>query len=84
MSYFHGPTGSTPLVFGGANWIWNVENDTQCPGGGETHLKQTAQFSLPRPLQNPIMVLSGHGRQEQTGKCAATVDFEVTFTRTGD
>ncbi|MDT5303354.1 MAG: eukaryotic-like serine/threonine-protein kinase, partial [Mycobacterium sp.] len=42
------------------------------------------QFPLPQPLQNPITVLTGHGRQDQTGACAGSVVFDETITRTGD
>jgi serine/threonine protein kinase len=85
MSYFHSPSGNAPLVFGGGNWILDVEQDTTCPSGtGPAHLKQTSQYSLPQPPQDPITLLSGHGHQEQTGSCGVDVDFDETYTRTGD
>jgi Protein kinase domain len=84
MSYFHAPGNAIPLVFGGGNWIWDVEYDDKCPGGDPMHRKITAQYSLPQPPQDPITLLTGHGHQEQTGSCAAKADFDQTFTRTGD
>jgi hypothetical protein len=42
------------------------------------------QFPLPQPLQVPITLLTGNGHQQQAEPCAASVDFDETFTRTGD
>jgi serine/threonine protein kinase len=39
---------------------------------------------LPQPLQNPITLLTGNGHQQQSEPCAVSVDFDETFTRTGD
>jgi hypothetical protein len=39
---------------------------------------------LPQPLQNPITLLTGNGHQQQSEPCAVNVDFDETFTRTGD
>jgi serine/threonine-protein kinase len=39
---------------------------------------------LPKPLQNPIMLLTGHGVQEQAQPCAVAIEFDETITRTGD
>jgi serine/threonine-protein kinase len=49
-----------------------------------THTTKTGQFPLPQPPQDPITLLTGHGRQAQTGSCPANVEFDETFTRTGD
>ena len=86
MSYFHAPTGFVePLVFDGGNWVFTSELDDKCPGNGApVHVKKTGQYPLPQPPQDPITLLTGHGHQEQTGSCAASVDFDETFTRTGD
>ncbi|PXX06491.1 serine/threonine-protein kinase [Mycolicibacterium moriokaense] len=85
MSYFHSPSDFRPLVFGGGNWTSNLEFDGNCPPpGGPTHLKFTAQYPMPEPAQDPITRLIGHGRQEQTGTCAARTAVTETFSRTGD
>ncbi|EUA09938.1 anchored-membrane serine/threonine-kinase domain protein [Mycobacterium kansasii 732] len=47
-------------------------------------LEKAGQYPLPHPPQDPITTLTGHGNQEQTGSCAANVDFDETFTRTGE
>jgi serine/threonine-protein kinase len=85
MSYFHGGTGDTPLVFGGEKWTWDAGGDFTCASGaGGTHSHDTAQFPMPEPPQNPITRLIGRGHHQQTGPCAMDVDFDQTFTRTGD
>ncbi|VBA58303.1 Serine/threonine-protein kinase PknF [Mycobacterium attenuatum] len=86
MSFFHAPSGAVePLVFGDGNWTLDTESDTVCPGRNTAmHLKKTGQYPLPQPPQDPITTLTGHGNQEQTGSCAANVDFDETFTRTGE
>jgi len=85
MSYFHGPSGNEPLVFGGGKWLLNVEDDGRCPASDDiTHMKTTGQFPLPQSPRNPISVLTGHGHQDQSGACAMNTDFDETMTRTGD
>ncbi len=84
MSYFHAKSGDVPLLFGGGNWTWSEESDGKCPSGGPAHLSTTGQYPLPQPRQDPIPVLKGHGHWQQNGSCAVSVDFDETFTRTGD
>jgi predicted Ser/Thr protein kinase len=85
MSYFHAPSDFRPLIFSDGKWTSELEFDGKCPPpGGPTHLKYTAQFPMPEPLQDPITLLIGNGRQEQTGNCAASTAVTETFTRTGD
>jgi serine/threonine-protein kinase len=85
MSYFHAPSDFRPLIFSDGKWTSELEFDGKCPPpGGPTHLKYTAQFPLPQPPQDPIALLIGNGRQEQTGNCAASTAVTETFTRTGD
>jgi serine/threonine-protein kinase len=84
MSYLHGSAGATPLVFSAGSWILDAEYDGKCPDGNPTRLKRTGQFALPAPPQNPIAVLGGRGQQVQNAPCAFTLDFDETYTRTGD
>ncbi len=84
MSYFHAPDAGSPLVFAGRQWTYDREHDSPCSVGGTTHVKITATFPLPAPPQDPIMLLSGHGNQEQTAPCAASGDFDSKYVRTGD
>jgi hypothetical protein len=84
MSYFHAKMGDVPLVFGGGTWTWDESSDGKCPNGSPAHLNANGQYPLPQPPQNPISLLSGHGHWQQNGSCAVTLDFDETFTRTGD
>lgn len=85
MSYFYSPGVEVPLVFDGANWASDIEQDAQCPGTRDTtHVKTTEQYSLPRPPQDPITLLTGRGHQAQSEPCALESDFDESFTRVGD
>jgi serine/threonine-protein kinase len=86
MSYLHNQLGIVePLVFADDSWTLATEFDAKCPTGGEPmRVKKTGQYPLPKPLQNPIMLLTGHGVQEQAQPCAVTIEFNETITRTGD
>jgi hypothetical protein len=42
-----------------------------------------AVCATPTP-QDPIATLTGHGHWEQSEPCAVSVEFDETFTRTGD
>jgi hypothetical protein len=86
ISAFQG--NDTPLVFGGGNWTLHVEHDDNDPEcGGLVYAKATGTYALPQPAQAPITLLTGHDHlDESSGKpdCAWTVDFDETYTRTGD
>jgi serine/threonine-protein kinase len=89
MSYFHSPKDSfgLPAVFGGGNWNMDLEKDAKCPNGVMYHGSQITQLPLPTPPQDPIMVLTGHGRVSATqAPCQKGIDATInqTFTRTGD
>lgn len=47
-------------------------------------LNASAQYPLPKPPQDPIALLAGHGHWEQSGSCSVNLDVDETFTRTGD
>jgi hypothetical protein len=65
---------------------WNLYTEHGATMQGCTNLRMTThgEFPLPQPPQNPITLLKGHGHLQQTGNCVANVDFDETFTRTGD
>jgi len=84
MSLFHAPDGVVPLVFGSGKWTREDEGTVPCQSGGTTHIKITAEFPLPEPLQDPIPVLTGHGQNVSTGSACVGGDFEDKFVRTGD
>jgi serine/threonine-protein kinase len=84
MSYFHSLTADTPLVFSSGNWVLDIQHPEEFTGCQHLHVKTSAQLPLPQQPQNPITRLTGHGRHEQTGNCAMSVEFDEIYTRTGD
>ena len=84
MSLFHAPDGVVPLVFSGGKWTRDDEGTVPCNLGGTVHIKLTAEYPLPDPLQEPIPVLTGHGQNVTTESACAGGDFEDKFERTGD
>jgi serine/threonine-protein kinase len=87
MSYFHSKTTDSPLVFGGGVWSSDEGHDQEGPGcGGPVYVRVTGQYPLPQPLQDPITLLTGYTHAEISGPpiCATTMDFDETYTRTGD
>jgi serine/threonine-protein kinase len=89
MSYFHTPGVSfgLPAIFTAGNWNLDLEKDDKCPNGAMFHGSQITQLPLPAPPQNPITLLTGHGRASATAApCQAALDTTIdqTFTRTGD
>ncbi|MDP7705970.1 MULTISPECIES: serine/threonine-protein kinase [unclassified Mycobacterium] len=84
MSYFHTGSGDVPLIFAGGGWTWDEVSSGKCPDGSPTTLRISATFPLPQPPADPLPSLPGRGHWAQTGTCSTDVDFDDTFTRTGD
>ena len=84
MSLFHAIDGVVPLVFSGNKWTRDDEGTVPCNSGGTSHIRLSAEYPLPDPLQDPVPVLIGHGHNETTGSTCAGGDFEDKFERTGD
>jgi serine/threonine protein kinase, bacterial len=84
ISLFHAPDGVVPLVFSGGKWTRDDEGTVPCNLGGTAHIKLTAEYPLPDPLQEPIPVLTGHGQNVTTESSCGGGDFEDKFERTGD
>jgi serine/threonine protein kinase, bacterial len=84
ISLFHAIDGVVPLVFSGGKWTRDDEGTVPCNTGGTAHIKLSAEYPLPEPLQDPIPLLTGHGHNETTGSTCAGGDFEDKFERTGD
>jgi serine/threonine protein kinase, bacterial len=84
LSLFHAPDGVVPLVFSNGKWTRDDEGTVPCNLGGTAHIRLTAEYPLPDPLQEPIPVLIGHGHNETTESACAGGDFEDKFERTGD
>jgi serine/threonine protein kinase len=84
MSLFVGTDTVMSMVFGNEMWTRNEAFDTACPAGGTEHVKQSAQFRLPQTPQDPITLLTGHGRRDSTGSACISDDYDQKFVRTGD
>jgi serine/threonine-protein kinase len=84
MSYFSLASGDIPLLFDGTKFTSTESSQNPCPSGDLSNLTTDAQYPLPQPPQDPIQFLSGHGTWAQTGTCAVNLEFDETFTRTGD
>jgi hypothetical protein len=69
---------------GEGKWSLNRVADQPCPAGGTTHTKDTVEYPLPQPAQNPVTLLTGRGHQEDTGSKCAGFDYADKFVRTGD
>ena len=84
MSYFSVASGDIALLFDGAKFTSTDRTQGPCPSGDLSNLTADAQYPLPQPPQDPIQFLGGHGTWVQTGTCAVNLQFDETFTRTGD
>ncbi|MCW2558929.1 MAG: anchored-rane serine/threonine-protein kinase, partial [Mycobacterium sp.] len=84
MSYFSVASGDIPLLFDGTKFTSTDRTQGSCPSGDLSNLRTAVQYPLPQPAQDPIPLLSGHGTWVQSGTCAVNLEFDETFTRTGD
>lgn len=85
MSYFHARGEDLPLVF--AAGIWNLDGrmESKCPTSNDVaQVTFTGTYPLPQLQKDPITPLIGHGHQTKVGSCPLDVDFDETFTRTGN
>jgi serine/threonine protein kinase len=62
----------------------DIEVDDRCPSGGTSRRTGIAHYPLPQPPQNPIMLLTGHGHDQQAAPCTKSIDFDEKRVRTGD
>lgn len=85
MSLFHSPDGVVTLIFADDKWTRDEAGTTSCPGGGTAQVTITAEYPMPKQLDDPIALLTGRGKQTVAagGACAGGGDFTDTFERTG-
>jgi serine/threonine-protein kinase len=84
LSYFSIASGDIALLFEGTKFTSTDRTQGPCPNGDLSNLTADAQYPLPQPPRNPIQLVSGHGTWVQTGTCTVNLEFDETFTRTGD
>ncbi|MCU1701457.1 MAG: serine/threonine protein kinase [Mycobacterium sp.] len=86
MSLFHAGGGAVTLMYADDKWTRNEQGTTTCSAGGTAQITITAEYPMPRQLDDPIAVLTGRGSQTVAagGACTGGGDFEDQFQRTGD
>jgi serine/threonine-protein kinase len=64
--------------------MWTHDFDTVCESDGNVEpAKNTGEFPLPQPPQDPITLLTGRGHEDSTAACSGG-DYDQKFVRTGD
>jgi serine/threonine-protein kinase len=72
------------LLFAADKWTQDEEYTGGCPAA-VTQTRETSQYPLPQPAQDPIAVLTGNGHREIIASNACdSGDYTSTFTRVGD
>lgn len=72
------------FIFANNAWTENSEEDVACPAGGTSHVHLTGVFPLPKPTQDPILTLSGHGLEDVQGSSCKGGPYDQVFTRIRD
>ncbi|MDP7726512.1 serine/threonine-protein kinase [Mycobacterium sp. TY814] len=72
------------FIFANNAWTENSEEDAPCPVGGTSRVRMTGVFPLPKPAQDPITSLSGHGMEDVTGSACKGGPYDQVFTRIRD
>jgi serine/threonine-protein kinase len=85
MSLFHGPDGAVTLIFANDKWTRNEQGTTNCSISGTAQITTTAEYPLPKEMEDPIAVLTGHGNVvvAEGGACTGGGEFDDRFERTG-
>lgn len=86
MSLFHAGGQAVTLIYADEKWTRNEKGTTTCGAGGTAQITITAEYPMPRQLDDPIPVLTGRGSQVVApgGACTGGGGFEDRFERTGD
>lgn len=72
------------FIFANNAWTENSEEDVPCQAGGTSHVRMTGVFPLPKPAQDPITSLSGHGLEDGAGSACKGGPYDQVFTRIRD
>jgi serine/threonine-protein kinase len=86
MSLFHAGGSAVTLVYADEKWTRNEQGNATCPDGGTAKVTITAEYPMPKTLDDPISVLTGRGTQAIApgSACTGGGDFDDRFERTGD
>ncbi|MHA7650363.1 serine/threonine-protein kinase [Mycobacterium sp. ML4] len=72
------------FIFANNAWTENSEEDVPCPAGGTSRVRMTGVFPLPKPAQDPITSLSGHGMEDVSGSACKGGPYDQVFNRIRD
>jgi serine/threonine protein kinase len=72
------------FIFANNAWTENSEEDVPCSAGGTSHVRITGVFPLPKPAQDPILSITGHGLEDVTGTTCKGGPYDQVFTRIRD
>jgi serine/threonine protein kinase len=77
--------GDELYIYAGGKWIYDYEGKSRCNGGGDDQIKVHWEFPLPEPKQDPITLLTGHGRKQVIGTvCAGAYNEDIKFERASE
>jgi serine/threonine protein kinase len=72
------------FMFANNAWTRNSDYDAQCAAGGVSHVTMTGVFPLPKPAQDPITTLTGHGMEISNGSACKGGPYDQVFSRIRD
>ena len=86
MSLFHAGGSAVTLLYADEKWTRNEQGTAMCGDGGTAKVTITAEYPMPKTLDDPISVLTGRGTQTVApgSACTGGGDFDDSFERTGD
>jgi hypothetical protein len=87
LSYLVEPNTTALLVLTFADGMWtstSAPDDSPCEDGEPGASLLTGEFTLPQPVPDPIVVLTGTHRTVRTGACPGELTLDVRLDRTGD
>jgi serine/threonine protein kinase len=86
MSLFHAGGSAVTLLYADEKWTRNEQGNATCGDGSTAKVTITAEYPMPRTIDDPISVLTGRGTQTIApgSACTGGGDFEDKFERTGD
>ncbi|MDT5104761.1 MAG: hypothetical protein QOI25_2274 [Mycobacterium sp.] len=87
LSYLVEPNTTALLVLTFADGMWtstSAPDDSPCEDGGPGTSVLTGEFTLPQPVLDPIIVLTGTQRTVRMGACPGELTLDVRLDRTGD